>query len=151
MTSHGHEHFMHIALSEARMAAENGEVPVGAVIERGGEIIAAAGNEREEQKDPTAHAELIAIRLAAAKLGAWRLSGCTIYVTIEPCPMCAGGIYQARLDRLVYGATDDKAGAAGTLFNIVRDERLNHQVDVVGGVLAEESAQLLREFFNSRR
>jgi tRNA(adenine34) deaminase len=147
----GHEHFMHIALSEARMAADNGEVPVGAVIERGGEIIAAAGNEREEKKDPTAHAEMIAIRLAAEKFGAWRLSGCTIYVTIEPCPMCAGAIYQARMDRLVYGATDDKAGAAGTLFDIVRDDRLNHQVEVIGGVLAEDSARLLREFFTSRR
>lgn len=146
-----HEYFMRIALGEARMAATSGEVPVGAVIERGGEVIAAAGNEREEKKDPTAHAEMIAIRLAARKLGGWRLPGCTIYVTIEPCPMCAGAIYQARLDRLVYGAPDPKAGACGTLMDLVRDERLNHQVDVVGGVLAEESAALLREFFSSRR
>ena len=146
-----YEHFMRIALAEARMAAESGEVPVGAVIERGGEVIAAAGNEREERKDPTAHAEMIAIRLAAKKLGGWRLSGCTIYVTIEPCPMCAGAIYQARLERLVFGAPDDKAGAAGTLMNIVQDGRLNHQVEVTGGVLASESAALLREFFGSRR
>lgn len=149
MTSH--KHFMRIALSEARMAAESGEVPVGAVIERGGEVFAAAGNEREEKKDPTAHAEMIAIRLAAEKLGGWRLAGCTIYVTIEPCPMCAGAIYQARMERLVYGAPDEKAGAAGTLMNIVEDERLNHKVDVVRGVMAEESAALLRDFFSARR
>ena len=109
------------------MAAENGEVPVGAVIEHGGEVIAAAGNEREEKKDPTAHAEMIAIREAAGQLGRLAALGCTIYVTIEPCPMCAGAIYQARIERLVYGAADDKAGAAGTLMDIVRDPRLNHQ------------------------
>jgi len=143
--------FMHIALAEARMAAESGEVPVGAVIVRGGEVIAVAGNEREEKKDPTAHAEILAIRLAARKLGGWRLFGCTIYVTVEPCPMCAGAIYQSRIDRLVYGAPDDKAGAAGTLMNIVQDERLNHRVEVTGGVLAGESAAILKEFFLSRR
>ncbi|MDO8736001.1 MAG: tRNA adenosine(34) deaminase TadA [Thermoleophilia bacterium] len=146
-----HEHYMKIALAEARIAAENGEVPVGAVIERGGEVIAVAGNEREEKKDPTAHAEIIAIRLAAERLDAWRLSGCTIYVTIEPCPMCAGAIYQARIERLVYGATDEKAGAAGTLMDIVRDDRLNHQVEVEAGVMAPESAALLKTFFSSRR
>ncbi|MHB0867542.1 MAG: tRNA adenosine(34) deaminase TadA [Thermoleophilia bacterium] len=145
------EHYMRIALNEARLAAESGEVPVGAVITRGGEVIAVAGNEREEQKDPTAHAEMIAIRLAAAKLGAWRLDGCTLYVTLEPCPMCAGAIYQARIERLVYGATDDKAGAAGTLMDIVRDPRLNHQVVVESGVLALEAAVLLKDFFVSRR
>jgi tRNA(adenine34) deaminase len=144
-------HYMKIALSEARMAAENGEVPVGAVIERGGEVIAVAGNEREEKKDPTAHAEIIAIRLAAERLGTWRLSGCTIYVTIEPCPMCAGAIYQARIDRLVYGAPDDKAGAAGTLMDIVRDKRLNHQTEVNAGILADECAAIMREFFSGRR
>lgn len=146
-----HEKFMKIALSEARMAAENGEVPVGAVIERGGEVIAVAGNEREEKKDPTAHAEIIAIRLAAHRLGAWRLSGCTIYVTIEPCPMCAGAIYQARIDRLVYGAPDEKAGAAGTLMDITRDPRLNHQLQVESGVMAQESVAMLKNFFSSRR
>ncbi|MCL5883571.1 MAG: tRNA adenosine(34) deaminase TadA [Actinobacteria bacterium] len=146
-----YEHFMHIALSEARMAAESGEVPVGAVIERGGEVIAAAGNEREERRDPTAHAEILAIREAAKQLGGWRLPGCTIYVTVEPCPMCAGAIYQARIERLVFGAVDEKAGAAGTLMDITRDSRLNHQTEVVAGVLAEESAAILREFFSRRR
>jgi tRNA(adenine34) deaminase len=146
-----HEHFMHIALNEARMAAESGEVPVGTVIERGGEVIAVAGNEREERKDPTAHAEMIAIREAAKLLGGWRLFGCTIYVTIEPCPMCAGAIYQARIERLVYGAPDDKAGAAGTLMDITRDPRLNHQTEVVPGVLAKDCAALLKDFFSGRR
>ncbi|MHB8792262.1 MAG: tRNA adenosine(34) deaminase TadA [Thermoleophilia bacterium] len=146
-----HEHFMRIALNEARMAAESGEVPVGAVIERGGEVIAVAGNEREEKKDPTAHAEMIAIRDAAKALGGWRLSGCTIYVTIEPCPMCAGAIYQARIERLIYGAPDEKAGATGTLMDITRDPRLNHQTEVTGGVLADECAAVMREFFSGRR
>ncbi len=145
------EHFMRIALNEARMAAETGEVPVGAVIERGGEVIAVAGNEREEKNDPTAHAEMIAIRKAAEKLGGWRLTGCTIHVTIEPCPMCAGAIYQARIERLVYGAADDKAGAAGTLMDIPRDPRLNHRTEVTPGVLANECAAILKEFFSSRR
>jgi len=126
-------------------------VPIGAVIERGGGVIAAAGNERELRKDPTAHAEILAIRRAAEKLGGWRLTGCTIYVTIEPCPMCAGAIYQARIEKLVYGATDEKAGAAGTLMDITRDTRLNHQTEVHSGVMAEECAAILREFFSSRR
>ncbi len=133
------------------MAAESGEVPVGAVIVRGGEVIAAAGNEREESKDPTAHAEIIAIREAAKRLGAWRLASCDIYVTIEPCPMCAGAIYQARIERLVYGAPDEKAGAAGTLMDITRDQRLNHQAEVTAGVLGDECAAILKEFFSSRR
>lgn len=145
------EEFMQIALSEARMAAVSGEVPIGAVVVRAGELIAAAGNEREEQRDPTAHAEIVALRKAAQQLGGWRLPGCTIYVTIEPCPMCAGAIYQARISRLVFGAVDDKAGAAGTLMDIVRDPRLNHQVEVTGGVLAEEAAAVLKKFFSSRR
>jgi tRNA(adenine34) deaminase len=149
--SPNHEHFMRIALNEARMAAESGEVPVGAVIERGGEVIAVAGNEREEQRDPTAHAEMIAIREAARSLGGWRLPGCTIYVTIEPCPMCAGAIYQARIERLVFGAPDEKAGATGTLMDITRDPRLNHQTEVTGGVLADECAAVMREFFSGRR
>ncbi len=142
---------MRIALNEARMAADSGEVPVGAVIERGGEVIAAAGNEREERKDPTAHAEMLAIREAAKQLGGWRLPGCTIYVTIEPCPMCAGAIYLARIERLVYGAVDDKAGAAGTLMDITRDSRLNHQAEVIPGILADECAAVLRDFFSRRR
>lgn len=143
--------YMKIALENARLAAQRGEVPVGCVIEHGGEVIAVAGNERELRKDPTAHAEIIAIRRAAEALGGWRLTGCTIYVTVEPCPMCAGAIYQARIERLVYGATDDKAGAAGTLMDLLRDERLNHQVEVHSGVMALESARLLKEFFGSRR
>lgn len=143
--------YMKLALEQARLAAERGEVPVGAVIERGGEVIAAAGNEREAEKDPTAHAEMIAIRQAAGKLGGWRLPGCTIYVTIEPCPMCAGAIYQARVERLVYGATDVKAGAAGTLYDIPRDERLNHFTAVTGGVMADEAAAILKSFFSRKR
>jgi tRNA(adenine34) deaminase len=142
---------MRQALDQAREAAERGEVPVGAVIEHGGEVIAAAGNEREQRKDPTAHAEIIAIRQAAAYLGGWRLPNCTIYVTIEPCPMCAGAIYQARIERLVYGAVDEKAGAAGTLFDITRDARLNHYTEVKGGVMADQTAALLRDFFSDRR
>lgn len=142
---------MSLALKEARRAAERSEVPVGALIGRGGEVIAAAGNERESRKDPTAHAEIIAIRAAAKKLGGWRLPGCTLYVTVEPCPMCAGAIYQARIERLVFGAADEKAGAAGTLMDIVRNKRLNHQVDVTGGVLAQACADALKGFFSSRR
>ena len=144
-------HMMQQALEQASLAGERGEVPVGAVIERGGEVLAAAGNQREQLQDPTAHAEIIAIREAARKLGGWRLPGCSLYVTIEPCPMCAGAIYQARIERLVYGAADEKAGAAGTLFDITGDERLNHMVHVVAGVMADDAALLLREFFSERR
>jgi tRNA(adenine34) deaminase len=144
-------HLMGLALREAERAARHGDVPVGAVIARGGEVLAAAGNERELRRDPTAHAEIIAIRAAAEKLGGWRLTGCTIYVTIEPCPMCAGAIYMSRIERLVYGAVDEKAGAAGTLMDIVRDPRLNHQVQVDSGLLATEAASLLKQFFASRR
>lgn len=143
--------YMGLALEQAHLAATRGEVPVGAVIARGGQVIAAAGNEREAQKDPTAHAEMIAIRAAAAVLGGWRLPGCTIYVTIEPCPMCAGAIYQARIERLVYGAADDKAGAAGSIFDITTEERLNHQASVTAGVMADEAVALLRRFFSERR
>lgn len=142
---------MRIALSVAEDAAKKGEVPVGAVIVREGALIASAGNEREARKDPTAHAEMLAIRQAAQALGGWRLSGCTIYVTIEPCPMCAGAIYQARVEHLVFGAADEKAGAAGTLMDITRDERLNHQTEVTAGVMAEESAAILRSFFAEKR
>ena len=145
------EDLMRLALREAERAAGHGDVPVGAVVARGGEVLAAAGNERELRRDPTAHAEIIAIRAAAEKLGGWRLPGCTIYVTIEPCPMCAGAIYMSRIERLVYGAVDAKAGAAGTLMDIVRDPRLNHQVQVDGGLLAAEAASLLQQFFASRR
>ncbi len=148
---HPPSEFMSLALEEARQAAASGDVPVGAVIERRGEVLAAAGNEREHRRDPTAHAEILAIRQAAQRLGGWRLTGCNIYITIEPCPMCAGAIYQARIDKIFYGAPDAKAGAAGTLMDIVGDPRLNHRVTVTGGILAEESASMLREFFLTRR
>ena len=146
-----HERYMRLALIEAGKAAACGEVPIGAIVVRDGEVIATAHNRRETDRDPTAHAEVLAIRSAAAVLGAWRLGGCTLYVTIEPCPMCAGAIVLARIDQLVFGAPDPKAGACGTLMDVVRDERLNHQVDVVSGVLAEECAGLMREFFARRR
>jgi len=145
------EDFMREALKEARRAFEEEEVPVGAVIVKDGEILARAHNLREKLNDPTAHAELIAIRLAAAKLNSWRLLDTTLYATVEPCPMCAGAIVLARVKRLVFGATDPKAGAAGTLMNLLDDGRLNHQVEVTGGVLEEESRELLRAFFLQRR
>lgn len=142
---------MRLALDAARQAAGRGEVPVGAVIARGEEILSVAANEREATGDPTAHAELLAIRLAASVLGGWRLTGCTLYVTLEPCPMCAGAAYAARISRLVYATPDPKAGAAGTLYDIPRDARLNHTFPVTSGVLEEESAALLRAFFQERR
>lgn len=142
---------MREAIAEARKAACAGEAPVGAVIVLEGEIIAQAHNLKESLGDPTAHAEILAIRGAARALGAWRLSGATLYVTLEPCPMCAGAIVQARMDRLVYGAYDAKAGAAGTLLDIPRDMRLNHWVSVTGGVLAEECGAILASFFADRR
>jgi tRNA(adenine34) deaminase len=142
---------MRRALLAARTAAEKGEVPVGAVVAREGEILAVAANERESTKDPTAHAELLAIRQAAVSLGGWRLTGCTLYSPLEPCPMCAGAAHAARLDRLVYAAPDPKAGYAGTLHNIPADRSLNHPVTVEKGVLEAEAAELLRAFFRDRR
>jgi tRNA(adenine34) deaminase len=142
---------MRLALLAAESAAEKGEVPVGAVIAREGEILAFAANERETRKDPTAHAELLAIRRAATALGGWRLTGCTLYSTLEPCPMCAGAAHAARIDRLVYATSDPKAGYAGTLHNIPADERLNHVISVKDGVLEAEAAELLRVFFKDRR
>lgn len=142
---------MRIALDEASSAAEAGDVPVGAVVVCDGEIVARAKNEREARQSPVAHAEIIALEEASRRLGRWRLSGCTIYVTKEPCPMCAGAIFQARMDRLVYGPDDPKGGAAGSLYNIVDDPRLNHQAEVISGVLADEAAALLRNFFRKRR
>jgi tRNA(adenine34) deaminase len=139
------------ALKMAREAQERGEIPVGAVVARSGEIISAASNERETTGDPTAHAELLAIRRASACLGFWRLTGCTIYVTLEPCPMCAGAVHAARIFRLVYAAPDPKAGSAGTLYDIPSDPRLNHTLPVERGPLEEESAELLRHFFRERR
>jgi tRNA(adenine34) deaminase len=144
-------HFMEEAIKEAKKAFEKDEPPVGAVIVRDGDIIARGHNLRESLQDPTAHAEMLAIRAAAARLGRWRLSDCVIYVTLEPCIMCAGAMVLARLERLVYGANDPKAGAVGSLMNLVSDERLNHQIEVKSGVLAAESGALLREFFSSRR
>lgn len=143
--------YQQMALEEARRAAQEGEVPVGAVIVCRGEVIASAHNQRETLHDPTAHAEMIAITQAAESLGAWRLEGCTLYVTLEPCPMCAGAIVQARVPRVVYGATDPKAGAAESLYRLLTDQRLNHRAEVTGGVLAEACGEVLTEFFRSRR
>ena len=142
---------MRRALQEAARAAELGEVPVGAVVTRGEEILAVAHNERESTKDPTAHAELLALRRAARKLGTWRLTGCTLYSTLEPCPMCGGALHAARVGRLVYAAPDPKAGAAGTLYDLPADTRLNHTYPSTAGVLQPESAALLRAFFEKRR
>jgi len=139
------------ALKEAGLAYRENEVPVGCVIVHEGRIVGRAHNQRETLKDPTAHAEMIAITQAAAALERWRLTGCTVYVTIEPCAMCAGALVLARVDRLVYGARDDKAGACGTLYDIVRDERLNHRMEVAEGVLADEATRRLRDFFRRRR
>ncbi|HEY8001419.1 MAG TPA: tRNA adenosine(34) deaminase TadA [Solirubrobacterales bacterium] len=145
------EELMRRALAEAEHAAEHGDVPIGAVVARGGELIAAAGNERELRRDPTAHAEVLALRAAAEHLGGWRVPDATLYVTLEPCAMCAGAIVLARLPRLVYGAADPKAGAAGSVLDVLGEPRLNHRPEVVGGVLAEQASALLREFFAARR
>jgi tRNA(adenine34) deaminase len=145
------ERIMRLALEEARAAAEGGDVPVGAVIVRGDEILARAGNAREREQDPTAHAEILALRRASGAIGSWHLEGCAMVVTLEPCAMCAGAIVLARLDRLVFGASDPKAGFAGSLGDLVRDGRLNHEVDVTVGVLAEECGEILRSFFAERR
>jgi len=146
-----HEFFMREALNEARKAALAGEVPVGAVVVFNGEVIGRGYNLRETLFDPTAHAEIIALKEAAQKLKNWQLKDCTLYVTVEPCPMCAGAIYQARIKTLVYGAADLKAGAVDTLFDLVRNPRLNHRVEVVAGILAEESQKLLSDFFQDKR
>lgn len=145
------EKFMLVALEEARRAAWAGEVPVGAVLVKDGALICADRNRREELADGTAHAEILVIRKGGETSGHWRLEDCTLYVTLEPCPMCAGAMVQARIKRLVFGAYDPKTGAAGTLYDIVRDKRLNHRLEVTGGVLEEECATLLQEFFQDRR
>jgi len=142
---------MELALEEAARCAAWGDVPVGAVVIRGGEVLGAAGNQRERLIDPTAHAEVLALREAAKKAGTWRLDGCTLYVTLEPDAMCCGALVLARVDRLVFGAADPKAGFAGSLGDLVRDERLNHRLQVTAGVRAQESAELLRAFFAQRR
>ncbi|MDQ0843788.1 tRNA(adenine34) deaminase [Streptomyces sp. V1I6] len=142
---------MRLALGEADRAAQGGDVPVGAVLLSGdGTILAVGHNEREATGDPTAHAEVLAIRRAAVVLGEWRLTGCTLVVTLEPCTMCAGAIVQSRVARVVYGARDDKAGAAGSLWDVVRDRRLNHRPEVVSGVLGEECSKQLTAFFRDR-
>lgn len=145
------EELMRAALAEARGAAAHDDVPVGAVVVVSGEIVGRAGNERELRSDPTAHAEVLALRNASQVLGSWRLDGATLYVTLEPCPMCAGAALLARLERLVYGPQDPRAGAALSLYNIVQDPRLNHRVDITYGVLEAESRALLRSFFEPRR
>lgn len=142
---------MNEALIEAKKAYEKGEVPIGAVITRKGRIIARGHNLKEHLKDPTAHAEIICIRDAARKVGEWRLTDCQLYVTIEPCCMCAGAVVQARIPRLIIGAMDPKAGAAGSLLNVVEDERFNHRVTVTRGVLEEECSALIKDFFRHLR
>jgi len=145
------ERYMRLAIDAAHIAEENGDVPIGAVIVYQDQVIGRAYNQREQLTDPTAHAEIVALTQAATFMETWRLHGCTIYVTLEPCPMCAGALVLGRLDRLVYGCDDPKAGACGSLYDIVRDERLNHRLDVTSGVLANECAKLLQDFFRARR
>lgn len=142
---------MRIALEEAGAASSWGDVPIGAVVTRDDEVLARAANARERERDPTAHAEVLALRSAAKRLSTWRLEDCTLYVTLEPCAMCAGALVLARVERLVFGAKDDKAGFAGSLGDLVRDPRLNHAVEVESGVLAEQCGELLRAFFRERR
>ncbi|MFI6604778.1 tRNA adenosine(34) deaminase TadA [Nonomuraea sp. NPDC050536] len=143
---------MRLALAEAADAGARGEVPVGAVVlDELGQVLGRAGNDRESAADPTAHAEILAVRQAARARGTWRLNGCTLVVTLEPCTMCAGALVLARVDRIVYGAVDPKAGAVGSLWDVVRDRRLNHRPEVVMGVLGEECSAVLKEFFATRR
>jgi len=145
------ERFMRFAIEQAKIAEENGDVPIGAVIVYKNQIIAKAYNQRQQLNDPTAHAEIIALTQAAAFVQNWRLNGCAMYVTLEPCPMCAGALVLARLDRLVYGCDDPKSGACGSIYNIVADERLNHRLQVTAGVLAKECSEQLQSFFQQRR
>lgn len=146
------ESWMHIALLEARAAGDRGEIPIGAVVvDPGGVVLAAAGNRREADHDPTAHAEILALRHAAERLGDWRLTDCTLVVTVEPCPMCAGAAVMSRLRTLVFGAWNDDYGAAGSRWDLVRDRRLNHQVEVVAGVRERECGDVLRDFLAGQR
>ena len=145
------DQLMELALDEARQAAEHGAVPVGAVVVHEGEVIARAHNRREVDSDPTAHAEVLALRAAADRLGTWRLEGCTVVVTLEPCIMCAGALLSARVDAVVFAAHDPKAGATGSLYNVADDPRLNHRFALRHGVRADEAAELLTTFFASRR
>jgi tRNA(adenine34) deaminase len=146
-----HASLMRVALECARQAEEHGDVPIGAVVAVGGEPIAAAGNERERRRDPTAHAEILAIRAAAEALGGWRLPGTALYVTLEPCAMCAGAIVLARVPEVYFGAADPKAGAAGSVLDVLAEPALNHRPRVTGGLLEDECAKLLRRFFDARR
>ncbi|MBI3603532.1 MAG: nucleoside deaminase [Nitrospirae bacterium] len=143
--------YMQMALETARLAPALGEVPIGAVLVMDGQVLSQVHNFREIWQDPTAHAEVVAIREAATRLGTWRLTGTTLYVTVEPCSMCAGAIIQSRITRLVFGAKDPKAGACGSVFNLPDERRLNHRVDVLGGVLEQESQDLIRTFFRGLR
>jgi tRNA(adenine34) deaminase len=143
--------FMRLALRESQRALAHDDVPIGAVLVHGGEVLAAAHNERELRADPTAHAEILALREASRALGSWRLIDCTLYVTLEPCAMCAGALVLARVPRVVFGATDPKAGAAGSVLDVLSEPRLNHRPEVLSGVLAPDCGQLLSEFFASRR
>jgi tRNA(adenine34) deaminase len=145
------DHFMQLALIEAQKAYDKDEVPVGAVVVKNGEVIGTGCNYRETTNDPTMHAEIIAIRAASQHLNSWRLSGCELFVTLEPCPMCAGAIIQSRIERVVFGAFDPKAGCAGTLYNLLSDTRFNHRAEIVAGILEKECAELLRKFFKDKR
>ena len=145
------ERMIRLALDAARACLDAGDVPVGAVIARDGDVLASAGNGRERLQDPTAHAEVLALREASVAVGSWHLDGCTLYVTLEPCAMCAGALVLARVARVVFGAHDPKAGFAGSLGNLVQDERLNHRVDLLSGVLEDECGELLKAFFRERR
>jgi tRNA(adenine34) deaminase len=143
---------MHLALAEAAKAGAAGDIPIGAIVlGPQGEVLAAAGNERERAVDPTAHAEIIVLRSAAAAIGDWRLEGCTLIVTLEPCPMCAGAVVMSRIARLVFGAWNDEYGAAGSAWDLVRDRRLNHRPEVVGGVLEQECGRLVQDYLGLRR
>lgn len=145
------DHFMGLALGEARRALQHGDVPIGAVVVREGEIIGAGHNERELRQDPTAHAEVLALREAARSLRSWRVLDSVLYVTLEPCAMCAGAVVLGRVPRVVYGTSDPKAGAAGSVLDVLAEPRLNHRPEVAGGLLADEAAALLTEFFGRRR
>jgi tRNA(adenine34) deaminase len=147
----GDEYFMRLAIREAERAREHGDVPIGAVVEHAGEVVAVGSNERELRQDPTAHAEILALREAAKALGSWRVLDATLYVTLEPCAMCAGAIVLARVPRVVYGARDPKAGAAGSVLDVLDEPHLNHRPEVSGGLLGEECGALLSAFFASRR
>ncbi len=151
MARAGHERWMDLALEEARRAEQHGDVPIGCVVERHGELIGTGRNERERRGDPTAHAEVLALREAAAHVGSWRVLDATLYVTLEPCAMCAGAVVLARVPRVVFGCPDPKAGAAGSVLDVLAEPRLNHRPQVVGGVLERECADLLRAFFRARR